>query len=166
MKALALLLLFLVMLSVASAHQFVVIVRHAEKASNSDTDPDLSSAGLARGNALADMLKDSGIVSIFTSEFKRTQQTAAATAKTLSVIPTVIPGKDPSALIAKLHALNGNALVVGHGNTIPELVKALGIDVPINIQENDYTQLFIVVLGDRPQLFQLHYPHGRMTNDE
>jgi len=53
--------------------------------------------------------------------------------------------------------LNGNALVVGHGNTIPDLVKALGISEPINIGENDYDNLFEIVLEEKPKLIRLHY---------
>jgi hypothetical protein len=58
----------------------------------------------------------------------------------------------------KLRALNGNALVVGHGNTIPDLVKALGITTPVTIAEDDYTEIFLVSLADPPQLLRLHYP--------
>jgi hypothetical protein len=58
----------------------------------------------------------------------------------------------------KLRALNGNALVVGHGNTIPELVKALGVATPISIPDDDYTEILVVSLGDVPQLLRLHYP--------
>src|SRR5213595_4085805 len=158
MKALALFLLVFVSVSIASAQSVVVIVRHAEKATNSGSDPDLSSAGRARADALARILKDSGITAIFTSEFKRTQETAAPSATSIGVTATVIPAKDTAALVAKLHQLNGNALVVGHGDTIPNIVKALGINSSINIPDVDYSELFIVILGDKPQLFRLHYP--------
>ena len=142
----------------ASAQPVVVIVRHAEKATNGGTDPDLSSVGRARADALARILKDSGITAIFTSEFKRTQETAAPTATSARVAPTVVAAKDTAALVAKLHQLNGNALVVGHGDTIPNVIKALGINVPINIPEEDYSELLIVTLGDKPQVLRLHYP--------
>jgi broad specificity phosphatase PhoE len=122
------------------------------------TDPDLSSAGRARADALARILKDSGITAIFTTEFKRTQETAAPTATSARVTPTLIAAKDTAALVAKLHELNGNALVVGHGDTIPNLIKALGINTAINISDTDYSELLIVTLGDKPQLFRLHYP--------
>ena len=157
MKALALFLLFFVSVSTVSAQPIVVIVRHAEKAANGGNDPDLSSPGRARAEALARILKDSGITAIFTTEFKRTQETAAPTATSAHVTPTVIAAKD-TALVAKLHELNGNALVVGHGDTIPNLIKALGINTPINIPDADYSELLIVTLGDKPQLFRLHYP--------
>jgi broad specificity phosphatase PhoE len=158
MKALALFLLILVSVSAASAQPVVVIVRHGERAANGGSDPDLSSAGRARADALSRILKDSGITAIFTTEFKRTQETAAPTATSTHVAPTVVPAKDTTALVAKLHQLSGNALVVGHGDTIPNIIKALGIDVPINIPDADYSELLIVTLSDKPQLFRLHYP--------
>jgi phosphohistidine phosphatase SixA len=158
MKALALVVLLFVSVPIVSAQPIVVIVRHAEKATNGGNDPDLSSAGRARAEALARILKDSGITAIFTSEFKRTQETAAPAATATHVTPTVVAAKDTAALVTKLHQLNGNALVVGHGDAIPNIVKALGINSPINIPDADYSELLIVVLGDKPQLFRLHYP--------
>jgi len=158
MKTLALVLLVFVSVSMASAAQpVVVIVRHAEKASDGDNDPDLSSAGRERADALARILKNSGITAIFTSEFKCTQETAAPIATSTHLTPTVVAAKDTAALVAKLHQLNGNALVVAHGDTIPNIIKALGINSPINIPDEDYSDLLIVTLGDKPQLFRLHY---------
>jgi broad specificity phosphatase PhoE len=158
MKRLIFLLLLLVLVSAASAQPIVVIVRHAEKATNGGKDPDLSAAGRARAEMLAHVLKDAGIKAIFTSEFKRTRETAAPTAISAGITSTVVLAKNTAALVEKLHQLNGNALVVGHGNTIPDLIRALGIETPINIPENDYTELFVVVLGDKPELLRLHYP--------
>ena len=158
MKALALFLLLFVSASIASAEPVIVIVRHAEKAANGGNDPDLSPAGRARADALARILKDAGITAIFTSEFKRTQETAAPTATSTHVAPTVVTAKDTAGLVAKLHKMKGNALVVGHGNTIPNIIRALGIENSINIPGADYSELLIVTLGDKPQLFRLHYP--------
>jgi phosphohistidine phosphatase SixA len=167
MKALAAFFLIFVSLSIASAEPFVVIVRHGEKASNSDKDPDLSSAGTARAMVLAEMLKDSGVIAIFTTEFKRTQETAAPASKSLGVTAVSIPAKDIATLAGKLRELKGNALVVGHGNTIPDLVKSLGIDAPVNISENDYSQILVINLGDKPQLLRLRFPGDitRFNND-
>jgi broad specificity phosphatase PhoE len=165
MKALALFLLLFVSVPIVSAQPVVVIVRHAEKAANGGNDPDLSSAGRARTEALARLLKDSGITAIFTSEFKRTQETAAPTATSTHVTPTVVAAKDIAALVAKLHQLNGNALVVGHGDTIPNVVKALGINSSINIPDADYSELLIVILGDKPELFRLHYPDDERSEN-
>jgi broad specificity phosphatase PhoE len=142
----------------ASAAPIIFIVRHAEKASTGGKDPDLSVEGQKRAAALAHILKDSQITSVFVTELKRTQETAAPTARAAHVSPTVVPANDIGALVGKLRALNGNALVVGHGNTIPDLLKALGIVTPVTIPEDDYTEIFAVWVGDAPQLLRLHYP--------
>jgi broad specificity phosphatase PhoE len=143
-------------LSTATAQSTIFIVRHAEKA-DATKDPDLSEAGRARAEALAKTLRDANITAIYATEFKRTQQTATPLAKALSITITTLPAKDNTALIAKLRASNGNALVVGHGDTIPDLINALRISDPINIGENDYDNLFAVVLDQKPHLIRLHY---------
>ena len=163
MKTLVLFLSIFVAVTIASAEPVVVVVRHVEKAASDGKDPDLSPAGRARAEALARILKDSGIAAIFTTEFKRTQETAAPTATLALVTPTVVAAKDTAGLVAKLHQLNGNALVVGHGDTIPNIIKALGINVPVNIPDEDYSELLIVTLGNKPQLFRLYYPDSEQS---
>jgi broad specificity phosphatase PhoE len=159
MKHLALVLSISVLLVAgADAAPVVFIVRHAEKASAGGKDPELSVEGQKRADALANILKDSQITAVFVTEFKRTQDTAAPTARAAHIIPTVIPANDIGVLAEKLRALDGNALVVGHGNTIPDLLKALGIATPVSIPENDYAEIFAVLPGDAPQLLRLHYP--------
>jgi len=143
-------------LSTATAQSTIFIVRHAEKA-DATKDPDLSEAGRARAEALAKTLRNANVSAIYATEFKRTQQTAAPLAKALGITVTILPAKDNAALVAKLRASNGNALVVGHGDTMPDLIKALGISDPINIAENDYDNLFAVVLDQKPHLICLHY---------
>jgi len=142
----------------ADAAPAIFIVRHGEKASTGGNDPDLSPDGQKRADALARILKDSQITSVFVTEFRRTQETAAPTAKAVHVSPTVISANDIGALVEKLRALNGNALVVGHGNRIPDLLKALGIATPVSIPDDDYVEIFAVLIGDPPQLLRLHYP--------
>ena len=148
----------LVLATGANAAPVVFIVRHADKASTGGKDPDLSVQGQKRADSLAHILKDSQIASVFVTEFKRTQETAAPTAKAAQVSPTVLPANDIGALAEKLRALTGNALVVGHDSTIPDLLKALGIATPVSIPADEYTEIFVVLVGDAPQLLHLHYP--------
>ena len=160
MKRLALILsipLFL-LVATANAAPIIFIVRHAEKASSGGNDPDLSPQGQKRAEALAHILKDSQITAVFVTELKRTQETAAPAARAAHLEPVVVPANDTGALADKLRALNGNALVVGHGNTIPALLKTLGIATPVTIPDDDYTEVFAVLPGDAPQLLRLHYP--------
>ena len=148
----------LLLVTNAHAAPIVFIVRHAEKAGTGGKDPGLSVQGQRRADALAHILKDSQITSVFVTEFKRTQATAAPAAGAAHISPTLVPANDIGVLVEKLRALNGNALVVGHGNTIPDLLKALGILTPVSIPDDDYTEIFAVLLGDAPQLLRLHYP--------
>src|SRR5262245_51582680 len=158
MKNFVLILSIPFLLSAADAAPVVFIVRHAEKASATDKDPDLSPEGKKRADALAHILKDSEITSVFVTEFKRTQETAAPTARAAHVSVTVVPASDIGTLVEKLRSLNCNALVVGHGNTIPELLNALGIAALVSIPEDDYSEIFAVLIGDEPELLRLHYP--------
>ncbi len=70
-----------------NAQTSIFIVRHAEKA-DATKDTDLSEAGRSRADILAKTLRDAGITAIYTSEFKRTQETAAPLAKALGINPT------------------------------------------------------------------------------
>src|SRR5215510_6597584 len=96
----------LLFLTDAGAAPVIFIVRHAEKASTGDKDPDLSPEGQKRAKTLAHILQDSQITSVFVTEFKRTQRTAAPTATAAHVTPTVIPSNEIGALVDKLRALN------------------------------------------------------------
>ena len=147
--------LFSALLPTASAQWTIFIVRHAERA-DASKDSDLSEAGRVRAEALANMLKDANIRAIYATEFKRTQQTAAPLAKALGIKITVRPAKATDFAL-KLRAEHGNALVVGHSNTIPDLIKALGISEPITIGENDYDNLLEVMLDEKPRLIRLHF---------
>jgi 2,3-bisphosphoglycerate-dependent phosphoglycerate mutase len=121
------------------------------------SDPELSAAGRARAEALASMLKDAGVTAIFATEYKRTQQTAAPLAKLLGITLQSVPSKDTAALVGRVKSAKGDVLVVGHSNTVPEIVKALGIDIPITVGEADYDNLFVVTLGPKPALLRLHF---------
>jgi broad specificity phosphatase PhoE len=156
-RSLTFLLLGLLLVSTTFAGPTIFFVRHAEKATTGGDDMDISEAGRARAESLATVLKDAEVSAIYTTEFKRTQQTAAPLAKALNLEPAVISSKDRPALITKLQASSGNVVVVGHGNTIPDLIKTLGISSAINIAENDYDNLFVVLLDEKPRLIRLHY---------
>ena len=141
------------------AEPAVFLARHAEKAQSGDPkDPDLSEAGRARATALATVLKDAGITAVYATEFKRTQETAEPLARALGLTTVIVPGKDTQALAARLKRAQGNALVVGHSDTVPEILKALGVAAPPSIADADYDNLFVLVLSQPVQLLRLHYP--------
>ena len=144
--------------SPAGAQEAIYLVRHAERA-NQSADSPLSTAGVGRAYRLRDMLKDAGITRIFTSELRRTIETAAPLASAIHVSPQRIG--DADALAAKIAASNARdrVLVVGHSNTLPALLRALHVEPPITIADDAYDNLFIVVFRNdgRPLLLRLKY---------
>jgi broad specificity phosphatase PhoE len=147
--------------SAALAQSTVFVVRHAERAdagmpAAAGADPDLSDAGRGRAESLAEMLKDARIAQIFVTEFKRTRQTAAPLAKRLAIEPAVVPSKDSTGLAERVKAASGNVLVVGHSNTLPEILKALGVE-GVAIGDSEFDNLFVVTRGASPSLVRLRY---------
>jgi len=158
---------FLIVVSLAAtaaAQQTVFVVRHAERADTAAgaaptmaADPELSDAGRARAESLAAALEDAEVVAIFATEFKRTQATAAPLAKALGLQVTTISSKEPAKLIQAVKSAGGNVLVVGHSNTVPAIVKDLGVAAPITVGDAEYDNLFVVTLGATPSVLRLHY---------
>ena len=130
----------------ARAQEAIYIVRHAERLDQSPDSP-LSTDGVGRSFKLRDLLRDAGITHIFTSELRRTIDTAKPLADALDVKPQPLSGTDVSTLASRLAALGGRdrALVVGHSNTVPQLLRALEVNAPVTLADRDYDNLFIVV---------------------
>ncbi len=162
MKKLVLVSIFsALLLSFASGQSTVFVVRHAEKATDGDAkDPNLSEVGRARAESLAAMLKDANITSIYATEFKRTQETGDPLAKLIRLPLTIVPAKETQSLVAKLKSVEGNALVIGHSNTIPEMLQSLGARDSITIEDADYDNLFVVTLASPARVIRLHFPGG------
>jgi broad specificity phosphatase PhoE len=138
----------------------IFLVRHAERAATSGqvpSDTGLSPVGRARAESLAQTLKDAQISAIYTSEFKRTKETAEPLAQSLGIRPEVIQADDLRSLLPKLKGARGNVLVVGHSNTLPQIINALGISPRVTVAESDYDNLFLVVEDQPPWLIHLHY---------
>jgi phosphohistidine phosphatase SixA len=143
----------------APAQTTVFLVRHAEKSDDPGTkdDPNLSAAGQERAKALAKVLQHAEIAAIYVSDRKRTQQTAQPLAEMLKTTPVILSQADTNLLPAKLKTATGNVLIVGHSNTVPQLLEALGVP-KVTIDDNDYDNLFVVLLAEKPRLIRLHYP--------
>ena len=144
----------------AFAQRAVILVRHAEKV-DSSADAALSKAGEERADRLATILKDAGVTAILTSDRQRTIRTAAPLAAELKLEPDTKhggSGEELFDLIRKRFA-NDVVLVVGHRDTVPELVKRLGCSQEITIADPEYDKLFILVPkpGGPPELIRLRY---------
>jgi broad specificity phosphatase PhoE len=141
--------------AVAHAQKLVILVRHAERAdggtpppgmTKTPADPLLSAAGEARAQKLATMLADAGITTIYTTEFRRTQDTAKPLAGKLGIAAQTVSANDLPGLLAKIKGAKPAdvVFVVGHSNTVPDVIKQLG-GPAVTIGDNEYDNLFVVV---------------------
>lgn len=124
------------------------IVRHAEKdteATNMTSDVSLSVGGEARAIALRDALRNNNIGYIFSTNTIRTRSTAKPLSDTIGVTIQIYNSVD-SAFINSLRRINDkNTLVVGHSNTIDDIVNGLtGTNHLQDLKDSEYGDLFIV----------------------
>ncbi|MEN9349039.1 MAG: hypothetical protein RL372_17 [Bacteroidota bacterium] len=132
---------------VAAQKTTVWIVRHAEKDTSfvSRTNPDLTPTGQQRAQDLAAYLKSENIVKIFSTDTKRTKQTANYVNAPLEVY-------SPKNLTDFFDLITQNAsgksvLIVGHSNTVLETIEALGCKRPLPfLTDDDYDYIFKVEL--------------------
>lgn len=133
----------------------VWIVRHAEKdtTDKQDRDPDLSAAGAERAEALKKELKGQRLDSIFSTDYKRTKLTGFPLADITGIsIKTYDPAKAKDFIKSlKENAAGKKILIIGHSNTVLELIEAFGAKRPVpSISDNEYDYLFsLSVKGDK-----------------
>jgi broad specificity phosphatase PhoE len=136
-----------------SAPSLVLLVRHAEKGAEPASDPPLTATGIARAHALAAALRDAGVTSIITTQLRRTRETAQPLAMARGLTPEVVPitpgafGAHVEAAVAAIrrHA-GGVVLIVGHSNSVPAIIAALGGPRLPDICEGVYATLFVLQL--------------------
>jgi len=128
----------------------IVVVRHAEKGVDDARDPSLTDAGNARASRLALAMMRTPPVAIYATQFRRTLQTAQPSA--------VRFGLPVRRYEAQLHAGafarqlrdshdEGVVLVVGHSNTVPDIVAALSGRSVAPMPEDEYGVLYRIEIG-------------------
>jgi broad specificity phosphatase PhoE len=131
----------------------IIVIRHAEQEIVGGADPPLTRAGQARAELLARMFGNAGaaghIDAIYVSPALRNRLTAAPLAARLGVDVTVDPGDDIRGLARRAlreHG-GGRVLIVGHSDTVPEIVAALVRNAKIpRIGDDDYGTMYIVTV--------------------
>ncbi len=132
----------------------VVVVRHAEKATDDPRDPTLSEAGVARAQALARRLHGTGLDAAYATQYRRTRLTAAPAAAAVGIEVEVRPAEAANAatygadLARDLRALpaGSTALVVGHSNTVPGIVAAISGQPAEQMLETEYDRYTVIVI--------------------
>lgn len=143
----------------------IILVRHGEKAAVPGNDPPLSAAGEARSLALLETVRRAGVQAVVTTQLQRTRLTAAPTARELGLTHEEVPAGGDVAAHARAvaeHVLSRHAgrtvLVVGHSNTLPAIITALGAGPMPEIDESVYDDYFVVL---RPATGPARLVHAR-----
>lgn len=153
-----LLICFSAFLISCSSTTTIYLVRHAEKQQQDPNqmmlpnDVELSEIGHERARALADSFRNIKLNGVFATTIRRTQQTVepAASDRNLTVIQYAATQPAADALVDSLVKLTGKKyLIAGHSNTIPAMVRHLGLPCSFsqNIPDNDYDNMFIITIN-------------------
>lgn len=123
------------------------LVRHAEK--NPGADSTLTPAGELRAGKLYRLLRDSAIVRIYSTKYKRTMQTGDSL-RLRNKIDTVLYAPDSTGEsllyeISRRGDWGKRILVIGHSNTLIPIMKSLNVKPRIDsIADKDFGNLFII----------------------
>ena len=125
------------------------LVRHAEKQTDDSRDPELTAAGKTRAEKLANWLLDKNITAVWSSNYKRTRDTAAPLLAKSGLGLTVYDPGNQAEFANILLSQQHNALVVGHSNTIPELARILCGCAVDDMGESEYDRLITMTVIDQ-----------------
>lgn len=109
------------------------------------TDPDLTAEGQRKAERLAGWFPGmEPPVTIFVSTTKRAQQTAAPLAARLGITPKLYDPADTPGLIAEAMKEPAPVLIVGHSNTVPDIIQALGGARPAPLVHEDFGDVWTI----------------------
>ena len=120
------------------------LVRHAEKAAGG-FDPGLTDFGRTRAEFMADWYSGKNVQAVWSSEFRRTRNTAKPLADRLGLNIQVYDPRNQATLVEQLLAAEVNAVVVGHSNTVPELAALLCRCEVVPMSDTDYERSFAII---------------------
>jgi 2,3-bisphosphoglycerate-dependent phosphoglycerate mutase len=124
-----------------------ILLRHAEKATDGTKDPDLTEAGKKRAESLAKLLASTRIDAVYSTHFKRTQNTVALLAQAHSLSILNYDGSKMEEIDSMLTKFSGRTIVLsGHSNTTPAIINYLTShnDEFKTFDDSDYGNLIIV----------------------
>jgi broad specificity phosphatase PhoE len=125
-------------------HTTVLLVRHADRAGTQDA---LTPLGITRAGVLSHVMDKVPLDAIVRSDAIRAELTAAPTAAAEGIVPIVLPGADVQAFADEIRANHRGqrVLVVGHSNTVPGIIAALG-GPAVTIADTEFDNLFVLEL--------------------
>lgn len=125
----------------------VYVVRHFDTPKG-EKDPDLLPHGTARADALARWFRGKRLCAVLVTQYKRTRQTAAPTAAGRSIAIQSYDAADTAGAVGRAKASACPVLIVGHSNTVPDIVAKLGGTRPGDLTHEDFGDVWTVAGGE------------------
>ena len=119
----------------------IYVMRHLHTPAGA-TDPDLTAQGQQAAKALAGWFAKDPPTVIYVSSTTRARQTAAPAAVRYGVTPKLYDPKNSDALVASVLHEHGTVLVVGHSNTVPDIIEKLGGQRPAPLVHEDFADVW------------------------
>jgi broad specificity phosphatase PhoE len=129
----------------AAAADTVYVMRHLQKAAGED--PPLTDEGAMNAKTVARLLGSYGVKAVFATKTRRAIQTGEPLAQAIGLPVIAYDPRNVPALVEQVRAIKGNVLVVGHSNTVPDLVAAFDGAKPAPLTEADYGTIYVVKSG-------------------
>jgi phosphohistidine phosphatase SixA len=162
---------FVLVITACSSNRYF-IVRHAEKtiltkdsASMMMSNPPLSEAGKVRAFVLRDELANKHIQHIYSTNTLRSISTVEPLSQQKNIQVKIYSNID--SLVILLKSIKGNALIVGHSNTVDDIVNKLcgKTAIPGDLKDFEYDNLFILK-GRNGKLHFTRKKYGYSSNPE
>ncbi|MFK7948186.1 MAG: YHS domain-containing (seleno)protein [Saprospiraceae bacterium] len=143
----------------------IILVRHAEKVQDGTKNPTLTKDGILRSIQLAYMLRADSIAGVFSTNYERTIKTAEPTANFHDLPVLKYSPRNHEVFINNLlmQYRGKKVLVVGHSNTIPNIVQILTGKPQWQIKDYIYNDLFVVTVVNKGEGQLLHLKYGKMS---
>lgn len=116
------------------------VMRHLP--AGTGADPDLSPEGQRQAQLLANWFTGEPPAAIFVTDTRRARQTAAPLAEKLGLTPVVYDARNTPWLISEVMKSPNPALIIGHSNTVPEIVATLGGTRPEPIAHDQFGDIW------------------------
>lgn len=151
--------LILVVVCCISCSHKVYVVRHAERADAGtntmmSSDPPLSAEGTKRAEYLQQLFTAKKIAAVYSTNTVRTKSTAKPTADYFKLPINIYGPRPDSVFVNRIKILKKNSLIVGHSNTVDDVVNLLLNKAQLSdLPEEEYNKLYIItVKGKKTKL--------------
>jgi broad specificity phosphatase PhoE len=138
------------------------VIRHAERVNSPSMSADvpLTESGKQRAEALKKALSGKKISEIYSTNYNRTKATAMPLAEERNIRIQLYDPRDTS-FTTRLKKINkANVLIVGHSNTVDDLVNQLAgtREIPGDLPDSQYGDLFVIrKKGNKTTIEKKHF---------